>query len=128
MYEVKIRNADSGKLITTIKCGIDDFVMVIRGANEVVKWVDGSILAYKDDKVYCIRECWKMIKNLIEILNHLGVYGRIQPVVKDGKALYRVVRITDDYTEEVEDLEFYLLLLVWSKVTNYIVERYPIIR
>lgn len=69
-----------------------------------------------------------MIKNLIEILNRLGVYVRIQPIVKDGKALYRVVRITDDYTEEVEDLEFYLLLLVWSKVTNYIVERYPIIR
>ena len=69
-----------------------------------------------------------MIKNLIEILNRLGVYIRIQPIVKDGKALYRVVRITDDYTEEVEDLEFYLLLLVWSKVTNYIVERYPIIR
>lgn len=69
-----------------------------------------------------------MIKNLIEILNRLGVYVRIQPIVKDGKALYRVVRITDDYTEEVEDIEFYLLLLVWSKVTNYIVERYPIIR
>lgn len=69
-----------------------------------------------------------MIKNLIEILNRLGVYVRIQPIVKDGKALYRVVRITDDYTEEVEDLEFYLLLLVWSKVTSYIVERYPIIR
>ena len=69
-----------------------------------------------------------MIKNLIEILNCLGVYVRIQPIVKDGKALYRVVRITDDYTEEVEDIEFYLLLLVWSKVTNYIVERYPIIR
>ena len=57
MYEVKIRNSYSGKLITTIKCGIDDFVMVIRGADEVVKWVDGSILAYKDDKVFCIREC-----------------------------------------------------------------------
>lgn len=69
-----------------------------------------------------------MIKNLIEILNRLGVYLRIQLIVKDGKELYRVVRITDDYTEEVEDLEFYLLLLVWSKVTNYIVERYPIIR
>lgn len=69
-----------------------------------------------------------MTKNLIEILNRLGVYLRIQLIVKDGKALYRVVRITDDYTEEVEDLEFYLLLLVWSKVTNYIVERYPIIR
>lgn len=58
MYEVKIRNADSGKLITTITCGIDDFVMVIRGA---------------------------------------------------------------------EDLEFYLLLLVWSNVTNYIVKRYSMI-
>ena len=69
-----------------------------------------------------------MIKNLNEILNRLGVYVRIQPIVKDGKNLYRVVRITDDYTEEVEDLEFYLLLLVWSKVTNYIVERYPIFR
>lgn len=69
-----------------------------------------------------------MTKNLIEILNRLGVYLRIQLIVKDGKELYRVVRITDDYTEEVEDLEFYLLLLVWSKVTNYIVERYPIIR
>lgn len=69
-----------------------------------------------------------MIKNLIEILNRLGVYVRIQLIVKDGKELYRVVRITDDYTEEVEDIEFYLLLLVWSKVTNYIVERYPIIR
>ena len=53
---------------------------------------------------------------------------RIQAIVKDGKELYRVVRITDDYTEEVEDLEFYLLLLVWSSVTNYIVKRYPIIR
>lgn len=69
-----------------------------------------------------------MIKNLIEILNRLGVYVRIQPIVKDGKELYRVVRITDDYTEEVEDLEFYLLLLVWSSVTHYIVKRYPIIR
>ena len=69
-----------------------------------------------------------MIKNLIEILNRLGVYVRIQAIVKDGKELYRVVRITDDYTEEVEDLEFYLLLLVWSSVTNYIVKRYPIIR
>ena len=57
MYEVKIRNADSGKLITSITCGIDDFVMVIRGADDVVKWVDGSILAYKDDKVFCIKEC-----------------------------------------------------------------------
>lgn len=68
-----------------------------------------------------------MIKNLIEILNRLGVYVHIQPIVKDGKELYRVVRITDDYTEEVEDLEFYLLLLVWSSVTNYIVRRYPTI-
>ena len=66
-----------------------------------------------------------MIKNYIEILNRLGVYVRIQPIVKDGKELYRVVRITDDYTEEVEDLEFYLLLLVWSSVTSYIVKRYP---
>lgn len=66
-----------------------------------------------------------MIKNYIEILNRLGVYVRIQPIVKDGKELYRVVRITDDYTEEVEDLEFYLLLLVWSNVTNCIVKRYP---
>ena len=68
-----------------------------------------------------------MIKNLIEILNRLGVYVHIQLIVKDGKELYRVVRITDDYTEEVEDLEFYLLLLVWSNVTNYIVKRYPMI-
>lgn len=59
MYEVKIRNADSGKLITTIMCGIDEFVMVIRGSEQVVKWVDGSILAYKDDKVFCIKECEK---------------------------------------------------------------------
>lgn len=66
-----------------------------------------------------------MIKNLIEILNRLGVYVHIQLIVKDGKELYRVVRITDDYTEEVEDLEFYLLLLVWSNVTNCIVKRYP---
>ena len=66
-----------------------------------------------------------MIKNLIEILNRLGVYVHIQPIIKDGKELYRVVRITDDYTEEVEDLEFYLLLLVWSNVTNCIVKRYP---
>ena len=59
MYEVKIRNSDSGRLITTITCDIYDFVMVIRGADEVVKWVDGSILAYKDDKIFCIRECEK---------------------------------------------------------------------
>lgn len=65
-----------------------------------------------------------MIKNLIEILNRLGVYVRIQPIVKDGKKIYRVVRITDDYAEEVEDLEYYLLLLVWSYVTNNIVERF----
>ena len=54
---MKIRNSDSGLLIATITCYINDFVVVIRGADEVVKWFDGSILPYKDDKVFCIKEC-----------------------------------------------------------------------
>lgn len=59
MYEVEVRNEDSGQLIRTVKADIGDFVMLIRCADTVVKWVDGSILAYKGDKYFCIRECEK---------------------------------------------------------------------
>lgn len=55
MYEVNI--ADRGKYITTIKCGIHDFVRIIRVVDEVVKYGNDGVLAYKDDKAFYIKEC-----------------------------------------------------------------------
>lgn len=59
-----------------------------------------------------------MIKDLIEILEGLGVYIYVHATEKDGKKLYQVGCVNDCYTEEynsMEDVENCLLRLLWSQ-------------
>ena len=60
-----------------------------------------------------------MIKDLIEILEGYGVYVDVHTVEKDDKKVFQVSCINDCCTEEyntTEDVENYLLRLIWSEL------------